>query len=124
MHEERAGQKLVIEHQDVASGTDGRRPGFQAAPTRCRQLGAVLVAARLDRITRRAHTLSPLWAEGISIRAADMLGADDLMMRVYAYAAGDGRLVRWWRGVDFCGSDAGQLVNDWSCDDRRTDRNG
>ncbi|MBP0496505.1 hypothetical protein, partial [Roseomonas indoligenes] len=42
----------------------------------------------------------------------------------YLYAAGDGRLVRWWRGVDFCGSDAGQLVNDWSCDDRRTDRNG
>ena len=46
-----------------ASGKDDRRPGFQAALARCRQLGAVLVAARLDRITRRAHTLSGLLEE-------------------------------------------------------------
>ena len=84
---EREGWTLVAEHQDIASGRDDRRPGFQAALTRCRQLGAVLVAARLDRITRRAHTLSGLLEEGISIRAADMPGADNLMMRVYAAMA-------------------------------------
>jgi DNA invertase Pin-like site-specific DNA recombinase len=71
----------------VASGKDDRRPGFQAALARCRQLGAVLVAARLDRITRRAHTLSGLLEEGYAIRAADMPGADDLMMRIYAAMA-------------------------------------
>jgi DNA invertase Pin-like site-specific DNA recombinase len=54
------GWTLVAEHSDVASGKNDRRPGFQAALTRCRQLGAVLVAARLDRITWRAHTLSQL----------------------------------------------------------------
>jgi DNA invertase Pin-like site-specific DNA recombinase len=81
------GWMLVAEHSDIASGKDDRRPGFQAALTRCRQLGAVLVAARLDRITRRAHTLSQLLEDGISIRAADMPGADDLMMRVYAAMA-------------------------------------
>src|SRR4051794_2196526 len=43
--------------------------------------------ARLDRITRRAHTLSQLLEDGYSIRAADMPGADDLMMRVYAAMA-------------------------------------
>lgn len=84
---EREGWTLVAEHQDIASGKDDRRPGFQAALTRCRQLGAVLVVARLDRITRRAHTLSGLLEEGVSIRAADMPGADDLMMRVYAAMA-------------------------------------
>jgi DNA invertase Pin-like site-specific DNA recombinase len=47
----------------------------------------VLVAARLDRITRRAHTLSGLLEEGYQIRAADMPGADDLMMRIYAAMA-------------------------------------
>jgi DNA invertase Pin-like site-specific DNA recombinase len=78
------GWTLVPEHGDIASGKDDRRPGCQAALTRCRQLGAVLVTARLDRITRRAHTLSGLLEEGLSIRAADMPGADDLMMRVYA----------------------------------------
>ena len=81
------GWTLVDEFSDVASGKDDRRPGFQAALTRCRQLGAVLAAARLDRITRRAHTLSQLLEDGYSIRAADMPGADDLMMRVYAAMA-------------------------------------
>ena len=47
----------------------------------------MLVAARLDRITRRAHTLSQLLEDGISIRAADMPGADDLMMSIYAAMA-------------------------------------
>ena len=47
----------------------------------------MLVAARLERITRRAHTLSQLLEDGVSIRAADMPGADDLMMRVYAAMA-------------------------------------
>ena len=81
------GWTLVAEFSDIASGKDDRRPGFQAALTQCRQLGAVLVAARLDRITRRAHTLSQLLEDGYSIRAADMPGADDLMMRIYAAMA-------------------------------------
>ena len=81
---ERKGWTLVAKHSDVASGKDDRRPGFEAALARCRQLGAVLVAARLDRITRRAHTLSQLLEDGYSVRAADMPGADDLLMRVYA----------------------------------------
>ena len=81
------GWTLVAEFSDIASGKDDRRPGFQAALTRCRQLGAVLAAARLDRITRRAHTLSQLLEDGYSIRAADMPGADDLMMRIYAAMA-------------------------------------
>jgi DNA invertase Pin-like site-specific DNA recombinase len=81
------GWTMVAEYSDIASGKDDRRPGFQAALTRCRQLGAVLVAARLDRITRRAHTLSQLLEDGVSIRAADMPGADDLMLRIYAAMA-------------------------------------
>lgn len=81
------GWTLIGEFSDVASGKDDRRPGFQAALARCRQLGGILVAARLDRITRRAHTLSQLLEDGISIRAADMPGADDLMMRIYAAMA-------------------------------------
>src|SRR5215212_1105679 len=81
------GWTLVAEYSDIASGKNDRRPGFQAALARCRQLGAVLVAARLDRITRRAHTLSGLLEEGYAIRAADMPGADDLMMRIYAAMA-------------------------------------
>lgn len=81
------GWTMVAEYSDIASGKDHRRPGFQSALARCQQLGAVLVAARLDRITRRAHTLSQLLEDGVSIRAADMPGADDLMLRIYAAMA-------------------------------------
>ena len=78
------GWTLIAEYSDIASGKDDRRPGFQAALARCRQLGAILVAARLDRITRRAHTLSQLLEDGVSIRAADMPG----LLRVGDDAAG------------------------------------
>jgi DNA invertase Pin-like site-specific DNA recombinase len=81
------GWTLVAEFSDVASGKDDRRPGFLAALAPCRQLGAVLAVARLDRITRRAHTLSRLLEEGYAVRAADMPGADDLMLRIYAAMA-------------------------------------
>lgn len=83
----RQARTLVAEFSDIASGKDDHPPGFQAALARCRQLGAMLVSARLDRITRRAHTLSQLLEDGYSIRAADMPGADDLMMRIYAAMA-------------------------------------
>ncbi len=81
------GWVLVGEYTDVASGKDDHRLGFQAALEACRRLGATLVAARLDRITRRAHTLSQLLEDGVSIRAADMPGADELMLRIYAAMA-------------------------------------
>jgi hypothetical protein len=47
----------VAEYSDVASGEDDRRPGFQAALARCGQLGAVLVAPRLNRIMERAWVI-------------------------------------------------------------------
>jgi hypothetical protein len=78
---------LLAEFSDIVSCKDGRHSGFQAVLTRCRQIGAILTTARLDGITRRAHTLSQLLKDGYSIRAADMPGADDLMMRVYAAMA-------------------------------------
>lgn len=62
------GWGLLAEHSDIASGKDDGRPGSQAGLTRSRQLGAVLVAARLDRITRRAHTLLQLREDGFSVR--------------------------------------------------------
>jgi hypothetical protein len=74
----------VAEHEDIASGKYDRRPEFLAALARCRQPGAVLVAARLDRITRRAHTLSQLLEEDMAISRADMSGANGSMLQIDA----------------------------------------
>lgn len=81
------GWRIVAEYRDVASGKSDHRPGYLAALDHCRRMGAFLVAAKLDRITRRAHTLSALLEEGIRPRTADMPDADDLMLRVYAAMA-------------------------------------
>lgn len=58
------GWSLVAEFSGVASGKDDHRPGSEAAPTGCRQLGAVLAAARLDPIRHWAHRLSELQENG------------------------------------------------------------
>lgn len=78
------GWRIVAEYRDVASGKSDDRPGFLAALAHSRRLGAFLVAAKLDRLSRRAHILSKLLEEGIRPRLADMPDADDLMLRVYA----------------------------------------
>jgi DNA invertase Pin-like site-specific DNA recombinase len=48
------------------------RPGYQAALAKCRRMGALLIATRLDRITRQAHSVSALLEEGIRPRTAAM----------------------------------------------------
>ena len=84
---EREGWALVTEQQDVASGEFDRRPGLWAAASSSRPLSAVLVAAQLDGITRRANTISKLLQEGLLIRAADMPEADHPTIQVYAAIA-------------------------------------
>ena len=84
---EARGWRIVATFRDVASGKSDQRPGFRAALAECRRMGAFLVASKLDRITRKAHTLSQLLEDGIRPRAADMPDADDLMLRVYAAMA-------------------------------------
>ena len=61
---------LLAEFSDAASGKNDHRPGFQASLTRCRQLGAVLAAARLDRITRHAVATARGWLFGPTGRHA------------------------------------------------------
>jgi len=115
------GWQVVGEFEDIASGKDDRRPRFQAALLRCRQLGAVLVAARLDRITRRAHTLSQLLEDGVSLHAADMPGADDLMLRIYAAMAQKGReLIGERMGTGGGGATRYKRSQGWSLGERRS----
>lgn len=58
------GWTLVAVFSDIASGKDDGRPGFQAALARCRQLDAVLVAARLSAYCRARRRLSRRNATG------------------------------------------------------------
>jgi hypothetical protein len=79
---------LVAECSDIASGKDDRSPGFQAALTRRRQLGAG---------GRTPGSHHPPGAHAVAVAggrlihpAADMPGADVLMMRIYAALGAEG----------------------------------
>jgi DNA invertase Pin-like site-specific DNA recombinase len=52
-----------------------------------RQSDGLVVAARLDRVTRRIHALSQLLEDGHPIRAANKSDVDHPMMRIYAAMA-------------------------------------
>jgi DNA invertase Pin-like site-specific DNA recombinase len=52
-----AGGQLVAEFQEVESGKRADRPQLAAALAACRIRRAVLIIAKLDRLTRNAHFL-------------------------------------------------------------------
>lgn len=88
------GRSLIGEFSDSASGKDDRRPSFQAPLTRCRQLGAVIVSAWLQRITHQAHTLSRRLEGNYSIRASN---PGEAVARNHQAAAGRGSSPSSWQ---------------------------
>jgi DNA invertase Pin-like site-specific DNA recombinase len=58
---DRRGWELVADYHDVASGkSTTRRPGLAAAVDHARRIGGVLVAAKLDRISRNVIDFAQL----------------------------------------------------------------
>lgn len=91
-----AVQRLVTEHGgrivapefiEVESGADDDRPQLEAAFKRCRQSGATLCIAKLDRLSRSAAFLMKLQEAGVKFLAADAPYADDTVVGVLAVMA-------------------------------------
>ena len=80
--------KLVKELIEVESGKDAdNRPKLQAALEACRAFGAVLVIAKLDRLSRDPHFLLGLQKAGVKFVAADMPHANELTVGIMALVA-------------------------------------
>lgn len=71
---------------DVESGSKDERDGLHTALALCRETGAVLVVAKLDRLSRDvafgATLLKEAQREGVRIVSADMPEADILMLHI------------------------------------------
>jgi DNA invertase Pin-like site-specific DNA recombinase len=80
---ELVGQYTEIETGKGANALD-KRPELRAALSRCRSAGAVLVIAKLDRLARNVHFVSGLIKSGIDFVAADMPGANKVMIQMHA----------------------------------------
>jgi len=78
---------LVSEYVEVESGKNDARPELAAALLKCRLTGAVLIIARLDRLSRDAHFLLGLQKSGVAFIAADMPAANQLTIGILAVVA-------------------------------------
>lgn len=71
---------------DVESGSKDERAGLEAALAFCRDTGAILIVAKLDRLSRDvafgATLLKEAESEGVKIVSADMPEADTLMLHI------------------------------------------
>jgi DNA invertase Pin-like site-specific DNA recombinase len=76
---------------EVESGKDNDRPELAKAIAACRLIGAKLVIAKLDRLSRDAAFLIGLEAAGVDFVAADMPNANRLTVRLMAVIAQEER---------------------------------
>jgi DNA invertase Pin-like site-specific DNA recombinase len=83
--------KLLGEFTEVESGKRDDRPQLVKALEVCRLTGAVLVIAKLDRLSRDAHFLLGLEKAGVEFVAVDMPNANRLTVRLMAVIAQEER---------------------------------
>jgi DNA invertase Pin-like site-specific DNA recombinase len=81
--------RVIAEYVEVESGRRNDRPQLLAALTHCRDAGAVLVVAKLDRLSRNATFLLTLRDSHVEFVAADMPDANRLTVGIMALVAED-----------------------------------
>ncbi|MCI0547836.1 MAG: recombinase family protein [Candidatus Rokubacteria bacterium] len=81
------GLELVAIVREVRSGRRRDRRGLHQALELARELGAVVVAARLDRLYRDARAMLELLDSGVPIRFADQPNADRCLLTILAAVA-------------------------------------
>ncbi|MBS1191382.1 MAG: putative phage resolvase/recombinase for integration and excision [Rhodocyclaceae bacterium] len=80
--------ELVAEFQEVETGKGAdalaKRPQLKAALDACRQHGATLIIAKLDRLARNVHFVSGLMESKVRFVACDMPEANELTIHIMA----------------------------------------
>jgi DNA invertase Pin-like site-specific DNA recombinase len=74
-------------YTEVESGKVNDRPQLAAALEHARRIGATLVIAKLDRLSRRVAFIASLMESGVPIRACDIPTADEFTLHIYAALA-------------------------------------
>jgi DNA invertase Pin-like site-specific DNA recombinase len=83
----RGGKTIGPEFVEVESGKRADRPQLAKALNRCRVTGAILVVAKLDRLSRNAAFLMTLRDSGVEFVAADLPEANTMTVGVMAVVA-------------------------------------
>jgi DNA invertase Pin-like site-specific DNA recombinase len=78
---------VIAEHKEIESGKRADRPALAEALRHAKVTGAVLVVAKLDRLSRSVSFLSALQDSGARFMAADMPEANELTVHIMAAVA-------------------------------------
>jgi DNA invertase Pin-like site-specific DNA recombinase len=81
------GLELVGEWQDVESGRKNERQALEKALLACRQQKAVLVIAKLDRLSRSVAFISMLIEAGVDFKVVDNPYAEKFTLHILAAVA-------------------------------------
>lgn len=80
--------ELIMEFQEVETGKGAdplaKRPQLRAALKACRDHGATLIIAKLDRLARNVHFVSGLMESKVKFVACDMPEANELTIHIMA----------------------------------------
>lgn len=81
------GGVIQEEFIEVESGKRSNRPQLLSALRACKETGATLLIAKLDRLARNVHFISGLLESGVRFVAVDMPTADRFTLHIYAAMA-------------------------------------
>ena len=81
------GGRLVAEFTEVSSGKKADRPEFEKAVEYAQLANAVLLVAKLDRLSRDLHFITELQKKGIRFKLADFPDIDQLTIHILAAMA-------------------------------------
>lgn len=81
--------EVIHEFTEVESGTNCNRPVLNGAIERCKETGATLLIAKLDRLSRNSVFILTLKESGVKFVAADMPDANSMTIGILAILAED-----------------------------------
>lgn len=81
------GNRIIKEYTEVESGKNDDRPELNKALHLCRQEGAVLVVAKLDRLYRNVYFTTRLMNDKVKFICVDFPEASDLTIHIFAAIA-------------------------------------
>ena len=81
------GGEIIAEYVEIESGRKADRPQLAAAIAHCRRVGATLVVAKLDRLSRNVAFVSALIESGVEFVAVDNPNANRLTIHILAAVA-------------------------------------
>ncbi|MBX7222612.1 MAG: recombinase family protein [Blastocatellia bacterium] len=81
------GGAVVAAYTDIESGRKNDRPELLNALAHCRESGATLLIAKLDRLSRNVAFIANLMESGVDFIAGDMPTANKFTLHIFAALA-------------------------------------